>query len=245
MPKERDSKAMSAFRIYMQQALAENGLEDYLAHIEAFAILAGLLQEQNKKMNITAITDDEGIARKHIADSLVAAAELAPGANVADVGCGGGFPTLPLAIARKDIAITAIDSTAKKLAFVAEAATRLKLPHITVLPARAETIARGPLRGSFDAVTARAVAALPVLLELCVPLLRTGGKLIALKGKNGAEELAASGAALEKLGCTAVIKEYTLFSPEPQGRSLVIVTKKGTTPAEYPRDYAKIIKKPL
>ncbi|MCI8589141.1 MAG: 16S rRNA (guanine(527)-N(7))-methyltransferase RsmG [Clostridiales bacterium] len=236
---------MSVFRICMQQALSENGLGAYLAHIEAFEVLARLLKEQNKKVNLTAITDDDGIARKHIADSLFAAAEIEDGARVADVGCGGGFPTLPLAIARRDIAITAIDSTAKKLAFVGEAAGQLKLPDITVLPARAETVGRGPMRGSFDVVTARAVAALPVLLELCVPLLRVEGRLVALKGKNGAEELAMAQGALEKLGCTAVLKEYTLFSPEPQGRSLVIVTKKAKTPESYPRDYAKIVKKPL
>jgi len=236
---------MDSFPICMQQALVENGLGAYLAHINTFEALTRLLQEQNKKINITAITDDDGIARKHIADSLFAAAEIEEGAAVADVGCGGGFPTLPLAIARSDLSITAIDSTAKKLAFVAEAAGKLKLPDITVLPARAEEVGRGPLRASFDAVTARAVAALPVLLELCVPLLRIGGRLIALKGKNGAEELALAKGALAVLGCTAVIKEYTLFCPEPQGRSLIIVTKKETTCAPYPRDYAKIIKKPL
>lgn len=236
---------MSPLHICMQQALAENSLEAYLPHIEAFKVLTGLLQAQNQTMNITAITDDDGIARKHIADSLFAAAEIEEGAAVADVGCGGGFPTLPLAIARSDLSITAIDSTAKKLSFVTQAADQLKLSGITVLPARAEAVGRGPMRASFDVVTARAVAALPVLLELCVPLLRIGGRLIALKGKNGAEELALAKGALEVLGCTAVIKEYTLFCPEPQGRSLIIVTKKEKTCAQYPRDYAKIIKKPL
>lgn len=236
---------MSDFAVYMEQALKQNGQERFTPKLSAFEGLARLLQQANERMNLTAITDDAGIAYLHVADCLMAEAYLPAGARLADVGCGGGFPTLPLAIARPDLAITAIDSTAKKLGFVSETAAALGLCGVSTLPARAEAVGRGPLRGGFDAVCARAVAALPVLLELCVPLLKCGGRFVALKGKTGGQELAQAKGALSALGCSARMVEYTLQGPSPQARSLIIVTKEEKTAPVYPRDYAKIVKKPL
>ena len=133
---------------------------------ELFYRLAITLTETNKSLNLTAVTDADGVILKHFADSLIAVDELPEGARVIDVGCGGGFPTFPLAIVRPDLKITALDSTEKKINFVSRTAKELGLDNITPISDRDEALGRGEMRESFDVATARAVAALPVLTEL-------------------------------------------------------------------------------
>lgn len=243
---------MSEFTNIYQKALADNRILQYEQYADTFERLAVLLRETNEKYNLTAITDDTGIAYRHFADCLLAARLFPRGAKVLDVGCGGGFPTLPLAIVRPDLTITAMDSTAKKLGFIREAAEALGLNNVTTLCARAEEAAHTDIRESFDAVCARAVARLNILAEWCVPFVKVDGVFLALKGKDGLAELAEASHAFEVLHCTAGGEEYSLLAPEgkstepvPQGRCVITARKTAPTPAEYPRNGGKIKKKPL
>ena len=164
---------------------------------EKFALLFDELIAFNNVTNLTAITECEEVALRHFADSLTAADKIPEGACVIDVGCGGGFPTLPLAIARPDLAITALDSTAKKLVFVENMAKKLSL-NVKTLAARAEEIPE--CRESFDVATARAVSELRILCEITLPFVKVGGKLLAMKGASGDKELADAAQAITKLG---------------------------------------------
>ena len=234
------------FNEYFLQALKENGIEEFAPLAEKFRIYGSLLRETNEKYNLTAITDDCGMAYKHFADCLLAVKYFHEGATVLDVGCGGGFPTLPLAIARPDLQITAMDSTAKKLGFIEEVCRALGLTNVTTLCARAEEAGQGELRESFDIVTARAVARLNVLAEWCSPMVKVGGAFIALKGKDGLSELAEAKNAFSVLKLSGEGEEYFLQSPEGEQARCVITAKKiGATPAGYPRNGGKIKKKPL
>ena len=233
----------------------DNGFGRYVtaqtAHL--FYLLKNELLAFNAHTNLTAITDDDGILLKHFLDSVTAAPLLPMGAAVLDVGTGGGFPALPLAIVRPDLSVTAMDSTAKKLAFSEKMREVLGLSGIVTLCARAEEAAHGPMREQFDAVTARAVAALPVLAEWCVPFVRPGGIFIAMKSKGAEEEKAAAARAVKLLG--GAFEGETQLSlrglpaadgtREEQERVLLLIRKTGKTPREYPRENRKIKKSPL
>lgn len=214
---------------------------------EKFEILYNELVDYNKKVNLTAVTDIEGAVAKHFADSLLIEEYIPAGSRLIDVGCGGGFPTLPLAIVREDLEITALDSTEKKLKFVSYMADKLSL-NVTVLSARAEEAGRKEkYRESFDCATARAVARLNVLSELCIPLVKKGGLFISCKAAIGEEEYNEAKKGTELLGTkTKEIFTPTLYTAdEEQKRSIYIFEKISQTPEKYPRQYAKITKKPL
>jgi len=198
----------------------------------------------NSYMNLTAITDTEGIVYRHIADCLHVCPYIETGASVADVGCGGGFPTLPIAIARPDLAITAIDSTAKKLDFVKSVAKDLGL-NVTTLSVRAEELGNDPLyREKFDVCVSRAVARLSLLDELCLPLVRVGGTFLPMKGQDHAAELLEAKGGIRKLGAELVRDDE--FDMENVGtRSIMVIKKVQNTPKSYPRAFAKIKKSPL
>lgn len=233
------------------QTLTSLDLAEYAtpALADSFERLYTRLVEFNSHTNLTAITDMEGVILRHFADSLTAAPLLGneSGLSVIDVGCGGGFPTLPLAIVRPDLHFTALDSTAKKLKFVEQAAAELNLP-IHTLAARAEEVASpnaSPcLRESFDLALSRAVARMPILAELTLPFVKVGGKLIALKGAEGETECKEAASAIEKLG-GRVTALHPLTLSSAGERLLIVVEKVAPTPAAYPRPFGKIKKKPL
>jgi len=205
------------------------------------------LTEVGSRMNLTAIRDFEGVLTKHFADSLSVAALIPQDAAVIDVGCGAGFPSLPLAIARPDIRVTALDSTAKKLGFVAATASKIGLGNITTLNVRAEDAGRDPVyRESFDVCVARAVSALNVLSELCLPLVRVGGRFIAMKSRLAENELADAERGIVRLGGSDA-EHYVADFPDDAGmsRTQLVFTKVGPTPREFPRQYSQITKKPL
>lgn len=205
------------------------------------------LTEVGSRMNLTAIRDFEGVLTKHFADSLSVAALIPQNAAVIDVGCGAGFPSLPLAIARPDIRVTALDSTAKKLGFVAATAAKIGLGNITTLNVRAEDAGRDPVyRESFDVCVARAVSALNVLSELCLPLVRVGGRFIAMKSRLAENELADAERGIVRLGGSDA-EHYVADFPDDAGmsRTQLVFTKVGPTPREFPRQYSQITKKPL
>lgn len=214
--------------------------------------LCNIMLEQNKVMNLSAIRDEVGVICRHFADSLTVAKHIHEGAKILDVGSGGGMPTLPLAIARPDIQITALDATAKKTAYILSAAQKLGLSNVSILCGRAEELGASPeYREKFDVVCARAVAELRVLAEWCVPFAKKGGLFIAMKGKNGEIELAdAKNAVRTLLVSLEKDDEFNLFDLSSQDeadakRHIFVFKKTALTPAKYPRRNAQIQKKPL
>lgn len=208
---------------------------------DRFVAYYDLLIDWNTRMNLTAITAPEDVVKKHFADSLAALPFLPEGARVADVGTGAGFPGVPLLIVRPDLRLTLVDSLQKRIGFLETVLQTLGLSAVCV-HARAEDFGQNPAyRASFDVAVSRAVASLPVLLELTVPLLKVGGKSICYKG-DASEELAASRGALHKLGASA----KTVSVPADYGaRSLVICTKNAPTSKQYPRKAGTPAKSPL
>ena len=216
--------------------------------INRFELLYRELVAYNEKVNLTAVTDMEGVVAKHFADSLLIEKFIPRGATVCDVGCGGGFPTLPLACVRPDIKITALDSTAKKLKFVEYAARKIGLNNVEILSERAEIIARdNRYRESFDCVCARAVARLNVLCELCLPLAKTNGIFISCKANSARQELDEAQNALKLLKTTLLCDEekFLFAQNEKLSRRIFVFKKKNPCPQSFPRPYSQISKKPL
>lgn len=210
---------------------------------QQFSLYKDLIQEVNQVLNLTAIDDDEGIYLKHFYDSLLIAPFLTEGSSIADVGSGAGFPGLVLAIARPDLKVTCIEPTTKRTNFLSRVCEEAGLHNVTVLNARAEDIIE-EYRETFDFVTARAVAYLDILAELCIPFLKVDGIFIAMKGSKGLEELESSNKALKILG--SELKESHFFTDDILGdRYILEITKTTKTHKKYPRNYAKIKKTPL
>jgi 16S rRNA (guanine527-N7)-methyltransferase len=205
------------------------------------------LVEENEKYNLTAVTDEAGVILKHFADSAACAKYLPAGASLLDVGCGAGFPTLPLAILRPDLRITALDATAKRVRYVTDTAALFGLTNVTGVSARAEEYAKPPVRESFDCVTARAVANLRALSELCIPFVRVGGLFLSMKATGAREELDDARRAIGSLGAKVEkIEDFTLSDGgEVLSRTAILIRKTKPTDAAYPRPWAKILKKPL
>ena len=205
------------------------------------------LSEKGKLFNLTAITDLSDALNKHVVDSLFTAAavkELSPGTNASliDVGSGGGFPAIPIAVACPAIDVTALDSTAKKCEFISDTAALCGVSVKTV-PERAEDAA-SHLRETFDFATARAVARLNVLVELCAPFVKVGGYFLAMKGSAAEEEMLEAEAGTKKLGISFE-RAVKYVIPDGGERSILIYKKTSPTPAAYPRRFAQIKKKPL
>lgn len=214
--------------------------------LDRFEKLAELLVEQNKTMNLTAITDPDGIAVKHFADSIsvLSAVEFKSGAKVLDVGTGAGFPGIPLLIMKPDIDLTMLDSTAKKLKYVASTVDSLGL-NANVLHSRAEEAAQKPeYRESFDIVCSRAVAALNILCEYCLPFVKKGGIFAAMKGAKAQEEIEVANNAIKTLGGEIIDKKSFTLSDGAE-RTIIIIKKISHNLPKYPRPSAQIAKKPL
>lgn len=214
--------------------------------IKQFEKLAELLVEQNKTMNLTAITDPDGIAVKHFADSIsvLNAAKFDEKARVLDVGTGAGFPGIPLLIMRPNLDLTMLDSTAKKLKYVANTVEELGLT-ANVLHTRAEEAGQSKeYRETFDIVCSRAVAALNVLCEYCLPFVKVGGVFVAMKAAKAQEEIEGAKAAIKLLG-GQIVDEKSFTLSDGGERNLIIIKKISHVPPKYPRVSAQIAKKPL
>ena len=223
---------------------------------EQMFLLAERLVEVNKVMNLTAITDEDGIILRHFVDSLLISEYFEENSTIIDVGCGAGFPTLPLAIVRPDLKITALDSTEKRIRYVDETAKILGLTNVCAVAARAEEFANLPdKREKYDYATARAVASLPILCELTIPFVKVGGSLIAMKAKGAHEEFEMARSAIRQLAGANSLENTTLFEKSLNGningefvsenRTVVVMNKLTSTPKRFPRKFAQIKKNPL
>jgi 16S rRNA (guanine527-N7)-methyltransferase len=205
-----------------------------------------LLVEWNEKINLTAITEPKEVAVKHFLDSLTVlnAVNIKSGSRVIDVGTGAGFPGIPLKIMRPDMELTLLDSLNKRLIFLKEVCTALKID-ASLVHARAEEGGRQKqLREKFDIATARAVAPLNLLCEYCLPFLKVGGLFVAMKGPNCTDEVKNAKKAISLLGCE-LTEQKELVLPDNSGRTLILIKKIKTTPDIYPRHGSKISKYPL
>lgn len=238
---------MTTFNDIYAETARQNGLEKYIGLHKEFEKLYVALTETNKLYNLTAVTDIKGVCSLHFCDSLLAADIPAPSARVLDIGCGAGFPSLPIAIARPDVTVHAIDSTAKKVEFSTRFANENNIENFTSQAIRAEELAKTNARESYDFVTARAVARLNVLAELALPFVKTGGTFLAMKGSIGAQEAKEAENGIKTLGGRIEkIEEKDLITDQgAQKRTFIYIKKLKPTPDLYPRAYAKILKKPL
>ena len=200
-----------------------------------------LLQEWNRKMNLTAIYETEEVYEKHFLDCICALNKEVQG-SVLDVGSGAGFPGLVWKIMHPDLSVTLLEPTQKRCRFLSEVINQLHLEDIEVVNQRAEDFVKEQ-REAFDIVTARAVADLAVLSELCLPLLRVGGIFIAMKGSNAEEEIKRAESAIKVLGAEI---EYIDNRILPFGeRNNIVIRKRKETSKKYPRRYDQIKKRPL
>ncbi len=234
----------------LTKVFKENGLSSMLSmeRMESFYKLTERMLCENEKYNLTAITDVDKIILNHYADCVTLSSKLKKGASVIDIGCGAGFPSLPLAIVRPDLKILAVDSTAKRVNYVEETARMLGLDNLSTAIMRAEDGGKdAKYREKFDYATARAVAEMRVLSELTLPFVKVGGQLVAMKGKNAEFELSSAKKAIATLGGrNPVCENITLKgNGETLTHPLIIIDKKEKTPAAYPRVFAQISKKPL
>lgn len=220
-------------------------ISDELA--EKLAIYSRSLVEWNEKINLTAITDEDQMIKKHFIDSLLVtkAVDFKENASLIDIGTGAGFPGLVIAAAREDLRVTLLDSTGKKLAAVEDIAGRMGVRNVTFLHARAEEAGqKAEYREKFDYATARAVAALHVLAEYSLPFVKVGGTFVSMKGASAKEEITQAEKAIAVLGGKIEgIKELTLF--DCGERAMINVKKISQIPTKYPRPSAQIAKKPL
>lgn len=218
--------------------MLDHGIELSDQQMQQFDIYFKTLVEWNEKINLTSITDEAGVYLKHFYDSLTAAFyfDFNKDIKICDVGAGAGFPSIPLKICFPHLQITIVDSLQKRITFLNHLASQLELSGVAFYHDRAELFGKNEkFRHSFDVVMARAVARTSVLSELCLPLCKTGGSFIAMKGPHAQEELVDAKKAIELLGGeVSAIQTFDL--PENNGeRTIVLIDKKRKTPNKYPR----------
>lgn len=238
----------SQFYGFFSSSIEKNGLKQLSnEQVESFYKFSDFLLTVNQTTNLTAIRNETDVITKHFVDSLLAADYIPQCATVLDLGCGAGFPSIPLAIARPDLTLVALDSTSKKIAFVNEAVNRLDLANLKAISGRAEDPVIMRRLGKFDVVTSRAVATLSILSELCLPYVRVGGKFLPLKASKAEEEVSMARKGILFLGGSEPVLHnrelVTDLAPEP--RCIIEVDKLKETPKGYPRAYAAVLKKPL
>lgn len=227
--------------------LREIGLTPPPGAIDKLCQYSELLLEQNKVMNLTAITQPDQVARLHFLDSAAVLAHTPlEGKSLIDVGTGAGFPGLVLKILEPSLRLTLADSLGKRVTWLESVCTRLGLEGVTCIHARAEELALDPsYRDGFDVATSRAVAAFPALCELCLPFVKVGGQFIAMKSVDSAAEVQMGEKAVKALGGKL---SGGVDYPVPGAgvtHRLVVVDKRSPTPKGYPRSWGKIKKAPL
>lgn len=238
--------ASKLIRVANMNTATENLINE--ASAQALESLCSHMLSVNKELNLTAIRDEDGVILKHFVDSVAIIPYIKDGAKMCDVGCGGGFPSLPVAILRPDVSVLGLDSVTKKVEYVRGTASLLGLDNVQVSNERAEVLGKNDTyRESFDVVSARGVGRLSLICELCLPLLKVGGVFIAMKSLTAKDELDEAKNAISILGGRLEkAVDYTLTDGnEELSRTIIIIKKQTHTPSKYPRNNSQIAKKPL
>ncbi len=226
----------------LQEGLPKLGLtlsQDTATRLCAFG---AAVVEQNKVMNLTAITEPRQVAKLHLLDSLsLLTLEDLKGKKLIDVGCGAGFPGVPLKIACPELELTLLDSLGKRMTWLGTVLPRLGVA-ASCVTARAEEYVT-TCRERYDIATSRAVARLNILLELTAPYVKVGGKVLAMKGTAAHEELAEAKNAMKKLGLQ--LESVREFPVDGTAHTVIVLKKVAPTPAQYPRRFSKIKQSPL
>lgn len=229
--------------------LEKNGIKATQTQLNQFYRYYQLLNEYNKVMNLTSITDLEDVAVKHFADCTLNHSYYKQNSTILDIGTGAGFPGIPLKILRPDLKITLVDSLQKRVNFLNIVIKELNLQDISTIHSRAQELTEHNInKESFDYTTSRAVASLNILAEYCLPYIKIGGEMIALKSISAKDELSKSITALNILG--GELKQIQQFllttqTEEVLQRNIIIIEKISQTPKQYPRPRNKIEQKPL
>lgn len=233
---------MQTLRQTLQQGLSSLDLSLPQETQELLCRFLDAVLAQNQVMNLTAITDPADAAKLHLVDSLslLKTAELS-GKSVIDVGCGAGFPGVPLAVACPDARITLLDSLGKRISWLEQILPQLGISAQCITARAEEAVVQR--REQFDIATSRAVARLNILLELTAPYVKVGGKVLAMKGAAAEEELAEAKNAVRKLGLK--LEKTHTFSIDGANHCVLVFQKAAPTPPQYPRRYAKIKQSPL
>jgi 16S rRNA (guanine527-N7)-methyltransferase len=241
-----DPALPAAARALLSETAASWGLCLAAAQLEQFATYAAELQRWNERINLTAITDPTQIVLRHFLDALVCACYWGDTPrSLVDIGSGAGFPGIPLKLAYRHLHLTLIESVGKKATFLQHIVDTLGLQDVSIVQARAEAAGRDPQqRERYDVATARAVAALPVLAEYALPLLRIGGRLLAPKGASIEDEQREAAPALARLG-GRVQASAPVHLPTLEERTMVVIVKTSATPAAYPRAVGVPARRPL
>ena len=232
------------FKEYLNNKLKENNINEEIDEELFFYYMKNIL-EWNDKINVTNIIDEKEFVVKHFIDSLTILEHIEDGRKTIDIGCGAGFPGIPLKIARQNIKETLIDSVNKKIKVVQDCIDKLKLKDIEALHIRAEELAnKKDYREQFDYATTRAVSNLSTITEYMLPFLKIGGKAICMKGPNYKEELENSKKAISVLGGT--IEQIRNIKLEDNiERNIIIIKKIKNTPSQYPRGNGKPLRCPI
>jgi 16S rRNA (guanine527-N7)-methyltransferase len=231
-----------------QTSLKEKGVELSEKQLSQFETYYNLLVEWNEKMNLTAITEKEEVYLKHFYDSVTAGFyfDFNQNITVCDVGAGAGFPAIPLKIAFPEIKLTVVDSLNKRIGFLQHVVDELGLEDVSLYHDRAETFAHRPeFRQTFDLVTARAVARLSVLSELCLPLVKIGGHFLGMKGANLPEEVRDGEKAVKLLGGRVKDIHSFVLPMEESERNIIVIDKVKDTPKKFPRKPGTPNKSPI
>lgn len=226
----------------LKEGLTQLGLTLSVTQIDTLCAFGKAVVRQNEVMNLTAITEDTAVAKLHLLDSLtvLCCADL-KGKSLIDVGCGAGFPGVPLAIACPEAKVTLLDSLGKRMKWLEQVLPTLGIPAECVTARAEEAVAAR--RESYDFATSRAVARLNILLELTAPYVKVGGAVLALKGAAAREELAECKNAIRQLGLK--LENVEEFPIDGTNHAILILRKVTPTPKQYPRRYAKIKQAPL
>ncbi len=194
------------------------------AQLAALNLFAEELKKWNRKINLTAISDDQGIAVKHLVDSLSLLKVVAGRGRLLDIGSGGGFPCIPVKIALPDLDMVSVDAVVKKISFQKQAARLLRLEHFEAMHVRAETLSER-YADSFDWIVSRAFSDIPSFVSMAMPLLKEQGRIVAMKGRNAAEEVAAAKSELADMGAQVESCQDFCLPGSGDARCLVVIIK--------------------
>ena len=233
---------MEIMKSTLREGLPQLGLELPEERIDTLCAFGKAVVKQNEVMNLTAITESAAVAKLHLLDSLTVAKTVdLKGKRLIDVGCGAGFPGVPLAVACPELKVTLLDSLGKRVKWLEETLPALGI-WATCVTARAEEYVTS-CRESYDIATSRAVARLNVLLELTAPYVKVGGYVLAMKGSAAREELEEAASAIKKLGLK--LERVEEFTVDGASHPVIVLKKTAPTPKQYPRRFAKIRQEPL